>query len=626
MESDNLFTSTKITFDLKDLLRIGHFWLLPILVVTIVMSLVFYFGGRSIKPVYKATTVIMVSTVSSTGVENYDSVVTGERLALTYSQIMNSNEFVGNVVSKADNKSVTFEKLRSALTVSQVRDTQLIDITVEYDDPELAAKLANTVAGVIIEQVKSNSIIEANLTRQSLKTRIDQLNLQINNLKIEIKQKIDNSNNQKLKIIKEEIFTLAQDIRQLNENLVALKYDNPVVTSIDENKKQIIATATPSLEKQKSLADETAQLAEKQNLLSKYQEQLVLLTTNQDLINSSDPEISQDLYVINQLEQIYLTSVQSYEANSYSNQQNQQNIVQVYKAQTPQKPAGMPALLFAILGALVGLLVSIVAIFGFEIFDPHVKSVDFFPNKYTLPLLAVMNKTKVPYEKIIQKIQDYPEILETCHLLQLKINEKADNRTILFTSPTPWDEGDSLATFLAITIAGSGSKVLLMDASTSSSIITSIAGQRKGKDYLPTDHKNFEEDNSYTTNFSNLSIVFLHYFLLGNQQAIFSLEMARDLINEFLVHYDFIFIYAPTASSPVCAFLFSTIANSTILVVKPEKSSVNSIDQAIQRLKQRKANILGVVLNNISSRRFISYFKNNTNNYHNHATKMRHPL
>ncbi|MDI7275493.1 MAG: polysaccharide biosynthesis tyrosine autokinase, partial [Anaerolineae bacterium] len=101
-------------------------------------------------PVYEATAVLLISEGQKPTGQDYNGILMSERLATTYAELLKGTP----VLSEVGKRLRLGEELAlaEAVTVQPVRDTQLLRLRVRHRDRELAARLANTICQVFIEQ------------------------------------------------------------------------------------------------------------------------------------------------------------------------------------------------------------------------------------------------------------------------------------------------------------------------------------------------------------------------------------------------------------------------------------------------------------------------------------------
>lgn len=113
-----------------------------------------------LKPVYQASTTLIVGKKASDNggpagqLLDYDVLLANQQLAKTYGTIAKSRTVEANVIQelKLPNKP---EELDQKVTVNSVKDTEVLEIKVQDQDPNLAAQIANSIA-----QKFSSSVIE----------------------------------------------------------------------------------------------------------------------------------------------------------------------------------------------------------------------------------------------------------------------------------------------------------------------------------------------------------------------------------------------------------------------------------------------------------------------------------
>jgi capsular exopolysaccharide synthesis family protein len=114
-------------------------------------------------PVYSASATLLVHV--ATGTSDYTAIVTSERLALTYTQMLRGRPVMETVTARLDLEE-TPDALAKRVKVKPIKDTQLIRLSVEHTDPTRAALIANAIAEVFIAQIQA-------LGRQGLTLRTD---------------------------------------------------------------------------------------------------------------------------------------------------------------------------------------------------------------------------------------------------------------------------------------------------------------------------------------------------------------------------------------------------------------------------------------------------------------------
>lgn len=143
------------TIDLREYLAIikKKAWIIAAItaVTTFVSAFLSFFV---LSPVYEAKTTLIVNTD-----QKNDDTITGDefsvtqRLAVTYGEIIKSRTVLEPVIKNLG-LDITYEELSKMITVSPVKDTQIINISVQDTNPLKAKDIANSIPEVFTKEVK----------------------------------------------------------------------------------------------------------------------------------------------------------------------------------------------------------------------------------------------------------------------------------------------------------------------------------------------------------------------------------------------------------------------------------------------------------------------------------------
>lgn len=116
-----------------------------VILTALAATLVIGLGSMTIAPTYRAQTQLQVSAAKR-GSASYGDVLQAERMMKTYAEIATS-EAVRNEMKRAYGLSET-----PWVDAEIVANTELIAITVQHQNPEVSAKVANTVGELLVTQ------------------------------------------------------------------------------------------------------------------------------------------------------------------------------------------------------------------------------------------------------------------------------------------------------------------------------------------------------------------------------------------------------------------------------------------------------------------------------------------
>lgn len=174
--------------DVRGIWIVARRWFWVLLLGTLLAAGAGFVVSRSLTPTYQATATIVVNQAGETlGRPTYNDVLTSERLARTYGELIQQPVTVGQVISDLG-LPMTYEELVEDISVYHVRDTQLITVAVEHPNPDLAADIANAIARTFIGRVHQEQVGETSSTREVLARQIDELEQQISSTSEAIEQ------------------------------------------------------------------------------------------------------------------------------------------------------------------------------------------------------------------------------------------------------------------------------------------------------------------------------------------------------------------------------------------------------------------------------------------------------
>lgn len=143
--------------DLKELFNI--FWnqkmqIILIILIFIVIGIIYTVGFTT--PLYSSSTTLVLAKssddASKTNTITTSDITINQKLVSTYSEIVKSKNVMRQVQNNL-NIDVDEERLKKNVTVSSVKDTELIEITVTNEDANAAAQIANETAKVFTDKV-----------------------------------------------------------------------------------------------------------------------------------------------------------------------------------------------------------------------------------------------------------------------------------------------------------------------------------------------------------------------------------------------------------------------------------------------------------------------------------------
>ena len=124
-------------------------WL--ILLATVLVAGMTYYLSITTTPIYSTSTTLYIDLAGSDPRDIYSSVVVSERAAKTYVEQMKAPVLLKEVIDRLG-LSMSASQLGGMVTVQQVRDTQLIQVSVEDTNPMRGREIAASLAETFIQQ------------------------------------------------------------------------------------------------------------------------------------------------------------------------------------------------------------------------------------------------------------------------------------------------------------------------------------------------------------------------------------------------------------------------------------------------------------------------------------------
>jgi capsular exopolysaccharide synthesis family protein len=139
-------------------------------------------------PVYQTSTTLRINPSDSSGMNEYTGLLTSQRLAQTYAELLKKDPVLDGVIANLGLHMST-KDLRDAVTVQPVRDTDLIEVSVEHTNPARAQAIANEIPTVFAKQDQAMQAARYAQLKAGLTAEMDKLEGDIRTLQEQIAAK-----------------------------------------------------------------------------------------------------------------------------------------------------------------------------------------------------------------------------------------------------------------------------------------------------------------------------------------------------------------------------------------------------------------------------------------------------
>lgn len=297
------------------------------------------------------------------------------------------------------------------------------------------------------------------------------------------------------------------------------------------------------------------------------------------------------------------------------------NVNIIDTAEVANEPYNINHLKDLIVFAMGGIFLSSVLVFIFYISDTTVKEEEDIENEIGLPVLGSIpvfdkkleNKSESKNKKesgrkemtelVILDNAKSP-VAEAFRALRTNVTFNANTKTILVTS-SRMSEGKSFVTAnLAVTIAKTDKKVIIIDADMRKGRQNKIFGvdNKKGlSNYLANCDDVKVDINELTSYIKTTKVPNVHLITLGNKPSnpaeLLNPSKIKGLLNVLSEIYDFVIIDGTPSSIIADSVVISKFVDYTMLVTAQKTTKLEDIRRLVKNFEQVGVKISGAVLN-----------------------------
>jgi len=557
-----------------------------VLVVTVLI------GSLKQTPIYEATATLMIERRSPRVISVQEVTPMGPSDYHAYKdyyetqyKLIKSRTLLGKVADslglKADNphKGAAVQKLLKVVKVNPVKNSQLVKISAEDPEPQMAARLANTVAEEYITQNLERNISATNEAARWLAKRIE-----------EQRQKLRDSE-------------LALQKYREEHNISIL----PQITADDaiEDIKAEYARL------QAQLANYTQRYTDEHPRVIELKAQIDSLRNK--IQGLEDVDMGKESMEYRVLEREVQSNKRMYEIlltrlkeTDLSSNLNVNNISIIDRAEVPEKPVKPRVMLNMILAVMVGVVGGIGLGFFVDYLDTTIKSPEdikeILESHFLGAIPDIEQEDELKRDKIMQ-IESNSPIAEAYRSLRTSVlscvSQDLNIKAIVVTSAEPQAGKTMTVTNLAIALAQKGSRVVLIDSDLRRPQLHKIFGldrQQGLSEYLL---QGLNIDSIIKdTEIVNLKVI-TSGKMPSNPAEILSSQRLDELIRDLKSKFDFILFDSPPVASVADALILADKVDASIQVVRSGKALVPLVLRAKEQLAQTKARIIGIILNDL---------------------------
>jgi len=440
-------------------------------------------------------------------------------------------------------------------------------------------------------------------SEESLQAQIQQVESQIADLQGQLSQASVQSQEERLQSVTDIIANVQAETTRLQEEIITLNYVEDLVPGINLDGQRILVTPTPTLKELIDVNSKQERLKELQMLLEIYQRIYVDLSFSVDTggtIGGNNNDQIQAALVLYQ--QIYNNLLSNYESIRLARLQSTPNIVQVEDAQPATNPIRPNTTNNIMLGGVIGLALAGALSFLIEYLDETIRDAETVMEKLELPVLGYIGDMGKKNGKLLSPFvieQPRSPISEAFRILRNNLEFTAlDNplKSILVTSCGVGEGKTTLAVNLALVLAQTGKRVVLVDADLRRPQVHEYfhLANRIGLSDLLRERAAIKNVITVIQP-SNLDVI-TSGSLPPNPAEVLGSEKMAKILKELADNYDNI-ILDGVPFLLADASILSTRVDGVLVVVRSRVTQQSTAAEMVEQLDRAGARIIGVVIN-----------------------------
>jgi|Deesub1362B_J571_1020462.scaffolds.fasta_scaffold00010_131 capsular exopolysaccharide synthesis family protein len=539
--------------------------------------------------------------------------------------------------------------------VQPVKKSQLVRVSFKSHDPDLAKKVANTIADTYIEFNLDSKVEATKQARQWLEKQIEVIRAKVEESEeklnkyaslnevifldetkdresiltqrlSEISTALSEATN--IRIQKESIY---REIKASGDNSPYI-LDNPLIqdlkkkyVSLESEYYELLKIYKPEYTKMKALKNQMIAISKRIDLektriikaiesdyktalrREKYLKKL-FEKTKKELLDFQNKMVQYQILKreVDTNRQLYNNMLQRLKEVGVSATMTATNIQIIDRAEYPEAPFKPKKSLNIMLSILVGLFGGVGLAFFVEYFDNSVKDLQDVEKRINLPSLGVIphfkdfDSTGNELVTLSDSANPLSEAFRSIGTFIMLSSASKPPKTILITSPGSGDGKTTVVCNTAASLIKSLKRGIVIDADLRKPMLNQKFGitNEVGLSTFLSGNIEFNEGLIKKTNIQGLDIITSGPIPPNPSELLGSARM-RDLLDALYTLYDFVLIDSAPVLGMTDSLYLSNFTEGVIIVIKAGKTSRDALKETKRLLNKINAKILGVVLNDL---------------------------
>lgn len=527
--------------------------------------------------------------------------------------------------------------VREAISVSNARNTLVINISVTTTDTQLSVAMANALAELYIEnqiQVKLDALASAT---EFLSRRTSELRQSLEELETDLTEFSEQAELVSPAVLEAQSLQLRELRTRLSEARERVVGETATLASLQALREagdlEAFVAAADEFRLNRALAqyrDDLISLVELEAEVGRFMlqreaqaerdsEQLEALRASEATLASQIERQSQELIALQQLERETETARLLYE--TFFTRLQEINVQQgletadsrMLSEAIPRGPSSPRKSRILALAGILGLMLGAGLVLLREMRFAGFRTADELRNHSERRVLASIPLIPAKERKsVISFLKDKPNsvISEAVRNLRTSIlmsNIDHPPQVIMLTSSIPGEGKTTLALALARNMVGLGKRVLLIEADIRRRVYSEYMNTEKTVALLdlltekvqPEDVSPYVEDLGFDVLTGTKSDI--------NAADLFASERFSSLLKNLREHYDYILIDTPPVLAVPDARVIGSLSDANIYVVQWNGTTRTQVRQGLEMLGSVSVDITGLVLNELDARKMKTY-------------------
>lgn len=274
----------------------------------------------------------------------------------------------------------------------------------------------------------------------------------------------------------------------------------------------------------------------------------------------------------------------------------------------------------AMLGALIGAVLTMAVIIAINFFDNTVKDTDSLSETYNKPIIGEIQQFNQEKKKKGDRSDNHVKltdkdvpfaVVESYKAIRTNVNfalSTFEKKMFTVSSTSPAEGKSTTSANIAIALAQGGSKTLLIDADLRKSVQHRVFGLKNSKGLSSAISKMADIDQCISKNVMENLDVMTAGPIPPNPSELLASESMTEILEKLSERYDMVIIDTPPVNVVTDSMELAKNVSGTIMVVRYGDTTTDDVDEAMKKIEFFKMNMLGFILNGVKTKHSGKYY------------------